>query len=343
MAKSVSLVLGIDIGHFTIKAVLLQKKGGGRFVINNYAIHSRDVQNISAEELANALRDVIKEVGSTGKATAIAISDPEALIRIIDQPDTPTEILRDALRLNGLTLLNQDCRDFVLDCDFIETSGTDAGTNGQKRYIVGGIPRALVSIYDTALNNSGVSNVRSLQLSPISVFNAFEFAQPDIFNQQAFFLIDFGYSSSTMIVGSKSELVLVRNIEFGGKLLIETLQNLSGETPDMILDALKQEEEIMVENARMAIASVTREVSSSIGFFEGRREESISQVWVSGGIAQNSTMLRLLSEELNLPCSAWNALERCETSIPSTKRAKFTEEALQLNTACGAAVELLNS
>jgi Tfp pilus assembly PilM family ATPase len=146
-----------------------------------------------------------------------------------------------------------------------------------------------------------------------------------------------------MIVGSKRELVLVRNIDFGGKVLLETLQSLSGETPEMILDALKQDEEIMVENARMSIANVTREVSSSIGFFEGRREEPISQVWVSGGIANNPTMLRLLSEEVNLPCNAWNAIERCETNIPSGKRAVFPEESLQLNTACGAAVELLNS
>lgn len=340
MAKSVSLVLGVDIGHFSLKAVLLQKKGGGRFVINDYAIQPRDPANLSHEELVGGLKALVKQVGSAGKASAVAISDPEALLRIIDQPDTPTDILRDALRLNGLTLLNQDCRDFVLDCDYIETA--DAMSGGHKRYLAGGLPRTQVISYNAALTGGGINNVSSLQLSPVSIFNAFEFAQPDTFNQQPFFLIDFGHASSTMIVGSKRELVLVRNIEFGGKLLIDTLQNLSGESPEMIMEALQHEEEIIVENARMAIAGATREISSSIGFFEGRREEAISKVWVSGGIAQNPTMLRLLSEELNLPCSAWNALERCETGIPSGKRAKFPEEALQLNTACGAAVELLN-
>ena len=69
-----------------------------------------------------------------------------------------------------------------------------------------------------------------MQIAPVCVFNAFEFAQPEEFQKHAFFLIDIGHTSSTMMIGVKGELVLVRQIDFGGRLLLETLMALSGES-----------------------------------------------------------------------------------------------------------------
>ena len=110
-----------------------------------------------------------------------------------------------------------------------------------------------------------------------------------------------------------------------------------------VLQALDQEDEVMVENARMALMALTREIGSSIGFFEGRREDTIRQVWVSGGVAKSKTVLRVLSEELRMPCLAWNATEQCEIHVASARRNRFTEEMLDLSIACGAATEALKA
>lgn len=349
MAKSLSSAVGVDIGRFALKSVQLQKKSGNRYIVTNYATVPREESEDPAGAilaLGNSLKALFKQLGTNAKVCGISISDPDAIIRIIDQPDTPPNVLRDALRLNGLMLLNQDCRDFVLDCDYIETTAPVESPNNRlphKRYLVGGLPRTQVTDISAALESAGGPGVLSLQLSPISVYNAFEFAQEEVFNQHAFLLVDIGHTSSTMILGVKREMVLVRAIDFGGKMLLETLQNLSGETREMVLQALEQEDEIMVENTRAAIADLTREVSSSIGFFEGRREETIAQVWISGGVAKSSTVVRVLSEELRMPCLSWNALERCEVNVPSAKRSQFASQALDLSVACGAAAELMKS
>ena len=68
------------------------------------------------EELAQQLKLLLKDLGGSAKGCAIAVSDPESLLRIIEQPNTPIDLLRNALRLNGLMVLNQECKDFVLDC-----------------------------------------------------------------------------------------------------------------------------------------------------------------------------------------------------------------------------------
>ena len=347
MAKAPTSVIGIDLGRYSLKSVLLQRKGGNRFALTHYASRLLPEPVESVEQLGRELKSLLKSMGGSSKTCAVGISSPDALIRIIEQPETPTEILRDALRLNGMALLNQDCKGFVLDCDEISSSepatpGEQGGSVRQRKYLVGGLPRTQVTQVSEMFGKGGQS-LTALQIAPICLFNAFEFAQPDVFNQRPFFLVDIGHTSSTMMIGVKRELVLVRQIDFGGRLLIETLMALSGESRESVFTALEQEDEVMVENTRMALMVLTREVASSIGFFEGRRDDAIGQIWISGGPSKSKTLLKVMGEELRLPCSAWNATERCEVSVSGDKKARFAADAPDLNVACGAAAELLTA
>src|SRR5688500_443098 len=222
MAKTLSTVIGVDLGRYALKSVQLQKKGN-RLAVTHFASQPvDDAIERTPVELGRQLKALIKRMGGNAKACAVAVSSPEAMVRIIDQPDTPPEILRDALRYNGMTLLNQDCRDYVLDCDYVPTAQplpSEYGAVQQKRYLVAGMPRTQVDTVGKLIEESGAGALVSLQLAPVTILNAFEYARPEVFNQQAFFLLDVGHTSSTMLLGSKRELVLIRNIDFGGKTL----------------------------------------------------------------------------------------------------------------------------
>src|SRR6202030_2931092 len=154
------------------------------------------------------------------------------------QPDTPIDLLRNALRLNGLAVLNQECKDFVLDCapvvaEELNGHGTngvngsavaDEGQNGvpKTKYLVGGMLRPIVKQISEACNKTRVA-ADILQLAPVCSFNAFEFAYPEIFANDPFLLLDMGHLQSTVLIGSKRELVLVRAIDYGGKALMHAL------------------------------------------------------------------------------------------------------------------------
>lgn len=342
MAKAPTSVIGIDLGRYSLKSVLLQKKGSNRYVLTNYASQVVTEPAETADALAHQLKSLFKEMGGSAKACAVGVSSPDAIIRIIEQPETPPELLREALRLNGMTLLNQDCRDFVLDCDRIAPLGspTESDAIGRKRYLVGGLPRAQVVRVGSAVEDTG-GEVSALQLAPICAFNAFEFAHEEIFNNQAFFLVDIGHTNSTMMVGLKRELILVRTIDFGGKALIEALTSLSGEGREAVLMALEQEDEVMVEFARVSMNALIREIQNSIGFLEHRHEETISKIYVSGGPAKSQTLLKVITEELRLPCEAWSALAKCESALPANRSALLGQNSIDLNVACGAAAEIL--
>jgi len=353
MARRADSVVGIDLGKHTLKGVALRRKNDNRIVLTSFASRPVPEEFASPDDLARELTQLVKELGGA-KACALAISDPSTILRIIEQPDTPVHLLRNALRLNGLSVLNQECKEFVLDVAPVTPrngNSTDdkpgggnvavqAGVLTQTKYLVGGTLRSQIKQIVAAAAKIRVS-AELVQLAPVCSFNAFEFAYPDVFANEPFLLLDMGHLQSTVLIGTRSELVLVRSIDYGGKALMQAL------TAEDALDAeaawlmIQQGDEGMTEICRNSLARLAMEVRNSIGFFEGQREESIHRIFVSGGLARAETVLQTLSDELSLPCEIWDPLETCEVALPAAKRQNLPNEFVSLNVACGAAFEYL--
>ncbi|MGZ4983233.1 MAG: pilus assembly protein PilM [Chthoniobacterales bacterium] len=348
MAKRSNSVIGIDLGKHVFKGVVLQRKSDARFVLTSYASREVPEELSTVDDLAQQLKLLVKDLGGSAKACAIGVSDPGSLLRIIEQPETPVDLLRNALRLNGLLVLNQECKDFVLDCTPVSSNGQNTNAtetvNGMalKKYLVGGMLRPAVKQISDAVYKTRLSP-DLLQLAPVCSFNAFELAYPEIFANDAFLLLDMGHVQSTVLIGSKKELVLVRSVDYGGKSLTQAL------TADGALDAnaakvlMTEGDPGMTEICRVSLARLATEVRNSIGFFEGQREESIHRIFVSGGLARTETVLQILSDELGLPCEIWDPLESCEVALPAAKRQALPNEFVSLNVACGAAFEYLRN
>src|SRR5436190_2856089 len=354
MAKRADSVVGIDLGKHVLKGVALRRKSASRFILTSFASRPVPEEFASAEDLSRELKQLLRELGGSAKTCAFAVSDPSAILRIIEQPDTPLDLLRTALRLNGLAVLNQECKDFVLDVapvgnqsDDGSTSEKSANAGGtrlvtQTKYLVGGIQRSQVKQILAAANKVRLS-AGLLQVAPVCSFNAFEFAYPEIFANEAFLLLDTGHLQSTVLIGSKSELVLVRSIDYGGKALTQALTAEGALEASAAWTMIQQADEGMADICRSSLARLATEVRNSIGFFEGQREESINRLFVSGGLARAELVLQTLSDELSLPCEIWDPLETCEVALPAAKRQALPHEFVTLNVACGAAFEYLNN
>lgn len=351
MAKRADSVVGIDLGKHTLKGVALRRKNDNRFVLTSFASRPVPEEFASADDLARELKQLLRDLGGA-KTCAFAISDPSSILRIIEQPDTPTHLLRTALRLNGLAVLNQDCKEFVLDVAPVidngngtstpdKPSGTgNVGVLTQTKYLVGGMLRSQIKQIVGAAGKVRVS-AEILQLAPVCSFNAFEFAYPEVFANESFLLLDMGHLESTVLIGSRGELVLVRSIDYGGKALMQALTAEDALDADAAWLMIQQGDEGMGEICRNSLARLAMEVRNSIGFFEGQREEGISRIFVSGGLARAETVLQTLSDELSLPCEIWDPLETCEVALPAAKRQNLPNEFVSLSVACGAAFEYL--
>ena len=347
MAKTPSSAIGIDVGRHSMKAVLLQRRGTARLALTHFAVREFPEEANTPETFGANLKLLLHDLGGTAKAAGIAVSHPGALVRIIEQNTIPPELLRDALRINGPLLLSQDCREWVIDCQAIPTSvakgpsdPSESARGEQVRYLVGGLPRPLVQkIHEGCGMNKLPSTV--LQLPPVALLNAFEFANPQVYKSQAFVLVDIGHRTSTVIIGVKGELVLIRSLEYGGMQFAEHLILQGAANFEEVVTLLGQEEVLTVENARLSLNELVRSISSSIGFFEAQREEAIPKVFVTGGLARLPSILTILIEELRLPCETWDPFADCELSIPRMQVATLTQQLPVLGVAFGAAAEIL--
>jgi type IV pilus assembly protein PilM len=351
MSKPPSSAIGIDVGRHSMKAVVLTRRGSSRFVLTHFAVLKLpEKPGGGTQEPADALdgleenlRALLRELGGTAKACGIAVSHEEAMVRILEQSNIPPELLRDALRINGTKLLSQDCREWVIDCAAIKSSEPATEKKSEEacaHYLVGGLSRGNVAkVHDACLKNKLADTL--FQLPPVALFNAFEFANQETFNSQAFVLVDIGHFSSTVIVGVKGELVLVRSLDYGGSQFADQLILHGAASLEEVFAMLAEEEVLTVENARLSLTELVRLISSSIGFFEGRREEPISRVFVSGGMAKLPAVLNVLTEELHLPCDKWDPFYKCEVSLPTARKSALAEELPALAVACGVAAEIL--
>ena len=357
MAKRADSVVGIDLGKHVLKGVALRRKSDARLVLTSFASRPVPEEFTSPDDLARELKQLLRELGGSTKACAFAVSDPQTILRIIEQPDTPVDLLRNALRLNGLAVLNQECRDFVLDVAPVlspshrTTDSEKPGESGsnvavqsavltQTKYLVGGMLRSQIKQISAAANKLRLS-AEVLQLAPVCSFNAFEYSYPDVFTNESFLLLDMGHLQSTVLIGSRGELVLVRSIDYGGKSLMQALTAEDALDADAAWLMIQQGDEGMTEICRNSLARLGMEVRNSIGFFEGQREEQINRIFVSGGLARAEPVLQTLSDELGLPCEIWDPLETCELALPPAKRQNLPNEFVSLNVACGAAFEYL--
>ena len=343
-------VIGVDLGRHSIKTVALQRRGGNRYVVSNYAVHVMETAPQTAEQLSAEIKLALKDYGPKAKNCAVAVSSNDSLIRIIEQPDTPREILRDAIRLNGLSLLNQEVKEFVLDCEKIsgsvpagsaQAASANAPAKASVKYLVAGLPRSRVQLIDQAFQQYRRGSIQNIQLASVCTFNAFEFAHPDAFAGEAFLLVDIGHHNSTVTVGVKKELVLVRAIDYGAGSLRDFLVSNGVSGPGDPFGLLDAGDELTMDNARLSLAALTREIASSIGFFEGRREENITRVYVSGGGARLKSLLSILSQELHIPCEAWDPFNSCEVALPAGRKEALSRDFVALNVACGAAAGAL--
>src|SRR5882762_2484495 len=142
--------------------------GETRYALTSFASHEVPEEVTTPDDVAQHIKLLLKDLGGYTKSCALAVSEPGSLLRIIEQPNTPPELLRNALRYNGLSMLNQDCKDFVLDVAAISPNGSAAEmvaaapnvqpnvavqlpVTTQTRYLVGGMLRAQVKLISEAL------------------------------------------------------------------------------------------------------------------------------------------------------------------------------------------------
>jgi type IV pilus assembly protein PilM len=342
-AKKRAQVVAIDLGSSATKAVLLQRSGE-RVELLRYARQDAPAcgETISSAALSSHLKQVMEALGAKTRQVILVAGVNDCLLRHAELPLAPIADMRAMLKFNSKNYLQQDFSDYVLDCCIMPPRpGSKPAEafkpNGKCRVLVGGAKRQFLDDMQAAVKEAGLV---ADQIAPnlIAVANAFEMAQPEVFQKEVVALVDIGFKSSTISILLEGELLLSRVVAIGGDRLTSGLSvalNISYPEAEGIKIGMPEE----VQSAMLPLLTpLGRELRASLDFFEHQQDKPVSQVFLSGGSARSSFIVEALQSELMAPCHPWNPLEFASQALPLEQKASFEQHAPELAVATGGAI-----
>jgi type IV pilus assembly protein PilM len=351
-SKRIDQVVAVDLGARQTKAVHLQSRED-RLTLVGYTVQEAPnrEKDLSPEALGEHLKGLFKALGDRTRCTALAVGVPDAFVRHADLPPMPVGDMRQLLRLNSKTHLQQDYPDHVFDCSVLIPKNAADKPDGAKppappapqrqKVVVGGARRQVVEELTAACRLAG-ANVREISPGMLGPMNAFEAAEPEVFSKQVIGLVDVGFKHTTIAILMNGELAMNRVVTVGGDHLTASLVDslgISYAEAEGIKVGMATE---VQQNLEMVVAALGRELRASIDFFEHQHDMTVNQVFLSGGSARSEFLLRSLQTELMVPCKTWNPAQRLELSLPVEQRAGLEQTAPQLAVAIGTAAAALS-
>src|SRR5436190_6140970 len=221
-------ILAVDLGSRRTKAVQVHRRGDG-YALTGYAMLDAPVydKTMPIDLLTEHLQTLNKSIESKTKAVALAVGVNDSVVRPVEMPRMPRDDLRQVLRLNSKTYLQQDLSNYAFDCWVIPPSQQTAAPNGgvgmqKQKVLVAGAHQNLVNDMVEGIKKAGFS-AEYIFPGLIGPVNAFELAMPDAFNSQSIALVDLGFKHSTICLFKNGEFVLNRVVAIGGDRLTTAL------------------------------------------------------------------------------------------------------------------------
>ena len=338
-------VLAVDLGARTTKAVHLQRRGD-KFTLANYALLDTPVHDkaLSAETLADLLKEVGRQIGPRAKQVTLAIGVGDTVFKQIDLPLMPVSDMRQMLKFNAKNYLQQDLPDHVFDCHMSlanltlkQTEGGRVPTGQKHKVLVGAAKRQSIEDIQSAIRSAGflADQVVPSLIGPV---NAFELAEPDAFGKDIVALVELGFRNTSIIILNAGEISLHRVVAIGGDHLTHSLadsMSISYQEAEGIKVGMATE---VQQNLEQAVHPLGRELRALVDFFENQQDKTVSKVFLSGGTARSELIVQFLQNELMVPCELWSPAKTLALALPPERMGEIEQVAPQLSVAIGAAI-----
>ncbi|HWF19554.1 MAG TPA: pilus assembly protein PilM [Verrucomicrobiae bacterium] len=336
-------IIAVDLGARSTKAVHLQRRGDVstllRYCVMDAPIYEK---SLSVDLLADHLKAICLALEAKSKFVSLALSINDSIVRQTELPPIPVDEMRQILKNNSKTYLQQDLPGHVFDCYFINrTNGavepSKPASGPQKaKVLVGGAKKQLTDDLQAAVKQAGLIPDQVIP-GIVCPSNAFELAMPEIFKGDAVALVDIGFKNTSICLLQHGDLIVSRVVNIGGDKLTQGLSeamNISYAEAEGIKVGMPAEVQSNLEPLLMPLG---RELRASIDFFEHQQDRTISQVYISGGSARSEFIMKTLETELMVPCKSWSPVGNVQLGLPPAQASEIEQIGPQLTIAMGTA------
>lgn len=324
--KTNDSVVGVDIGSSAIKVVQIKKKGGkavletyGALSLGPYADGGQvgQVTNLSAEKIATALADVLKESGVTTKIAILSIPASASLIFTIELPPLALEkdfstIIPTEARKYIPVPINEVTLDWLVIPKRVEEERVQSA-NEKTEVLVTAIHN------DTIAKYNEIFKLAALEPSPfeIEVFSAVR--STFMHELGSVLLVDMGASKTKLTIVDRGIVKQFHAIGRGAAD-ITTMLATSLDMPFAKAEEMKQElgmapgaTDQISESIRSSFDFILAEIASVVLAYEKKYNKPISKIILSGGGALLPGFVDLARDRFRYDTVIANPFQKTET------------------------------
>ena len=319
--------LGVDIGSSSIKVVQLKKKGG-RAVLETYGVISLGpyggtsvgaLTSLKTEDIARALKDVMKESNVTTKSSILSIPSLASLIFLVTLPGTVKESeLENIIPIEARKYIPVPISEVTLDWfvipneDEMQENDSPSNIKRNREVLVVAIHNETLTQYREILKQTGLES----DAFEMEIFSNIR----STFNNELapFLIVDFGASKTKVSIVESGVVKVFHVVNRGSHDISRNISQALGMTFEeaeklkrMVgLDAsVNPEAEKII---RLAVNYIFTDINSIVFAYQKKYNKNISKVFLSGGGSLLKGLLEAARENFRVEVFYSNPFSKTE-------------------------------
>ncbi len=206
-----SPLIGIDIGSSAVKVAELARDED-KILLKNCA-----VCRMEGEDIAGVLKGLLEKAGITAAQAALAIASPEVVVRRFEFPPMPRKELAKAIRLEAEQEIFNGKSQNEIDWQLLPSKSEET-----LRGLLAVVPKAVLNNHLQVIRAAGLKP-KVADVAGLALWNAYwtllGSREP---SPQTVLLVNVGARTTNLVIAKgPSELVLIRDLQLGGRALSE--------------------------------------------------------------------------------------------------------------------------
>lgn len=306
--------VGIDIGHYTIKAMQLEKSGDGWKVVRTAVAPTpreaiKDGVVVDASLMGLVLKQLLKEHHFSATSAHIAVSGGSVVVRPVRIPKMAEAVLRKSMKLEAGRYVPSSADD-----SYVEFEILGEADETQMDVLVVAAPKDIVESRMQVCEEAGLS-VESVDVEAFAIYRAIVEADPQHdWSEKTVAVIDIGATTTNVSVVPKGRFAMSRTIPNGGQMLTDALKNyfkLSEEDAESgkaqldfreILGEGGPRENPPLRVLQPHVDDLVREIRRSLNYYQSQQQDTqnttVDQLLITGGGAKLAGVAEYIAHKL---------------------------------------------
>ncbi|MEA2552504.1 MAG: type pilus assembly protein PilM [Fimbriimonadaceae bacterium] len=310
--------VGLDLGHYAIKAVQLERTSGGWKVTRAASVPTpeeslKDGVVVDTTAMAAAIKALLKDAHISASSAYVAVAGAAVVVRTVRIPSMPEATLRKSIKFEAGRYVPTSVADSYIEFEILGQSDED----NQMDVLIVAAPKEVVESRIKACQAAGL-DVEAVDVEPFAVFRSIvETDEENGWLGGTIAMVDIGATTTSMSVVRDGVFAMTRSIPNGGKTLTEALKSyfkLGEEDAESgkrqlnvaeLIEETKPKDNPPLRVLQSHLDDLVREIRRSLNYYQSQQTDAstnpVSRILVTGGGAKLPGMTEYLAHKLQLP------------------------------------------